>query len=128
MYGLTIKDFKGYKFYEYAQDFWISTEEAFDFQNFRINKRGIKIARRFPHGIKPTTAFAQLFGNIIRKNVVFIKDSDVITFINGGTVKAEGNPSHRFVIVKWKNYSIGVGLYKEGKVKSQIPRARRNVD
>lgn len=128
IYGLKLKDFKKYKFYEYKQDLWITTEEVLNFKNFRIHKRGIKIARRFLHGIKPTTAFAQLFGNLSKKNFVFIKDEDLKTFINGGTVKAELTPDYKFVIVKWKSYPIGIGLYKEGKVKSQIPGSRRNVD
>ncbi len=128
IYGLKKDDFRDYVIYRFGKDFWMTTKESYDFNKLRVNRKGIRIARQFSRGIKPTTTFVQLFGEKIKKNVVFIKKEDLKEFINGGTVPAQGNPEYRFVVVKCNGFTIGVGLYKEGEVKSQIPRARRIVD
>lgn len=111
--------------------------------------KGIPASRmkgRFP---KPTTAFIQLFGNLAKKNVVFVGEEDALKYLEGedfefigregiggkqetesgagetGRKTQNPEPETGYVIVNYGGAVLGIGFYKEGKVGNMLPKGRR---
>lgn len=125
-FGIEKDSFKEFSLFNYQNDVWIASKEAGEFDRLRTIRRGIKIARIFTYTTKPTTNGMQIFGREVKKNKIELKEEDALRFCRGEKIKIEERKVEKgFVVVFYKNLPLGVGLYKEGELKSQVPRARR---
>ncbi len=125
-FGIAKNNFKRFSIFTYQNGVWMASREAGDFNRLRIQRRGIKIARVFPHTVKPTTNGMQLLGREVKKNRIELNKEEALRFCKGEKVKLRKRGVEKgFVVVFYKNFPLGVGLYKEGELKSQVPRARR---
>ena len=73
---------------------------------------------------KPTTNFLQLFGNEIDKNVVELNKKLTIDYCRGLNLEINSNVEPGFVIVKYKNITLGCGHWNGHLLKNQIPKSR----
>lgn len=125
-FGIEEEVFKDYEFYEYKNSIYLMTKEAKDF-NFEkgIIRKGIRIARLVRNGIKPTIDCIQIFGRYAKKNIIYLTEEDLKKVLLGQDLHLELDIPNGYKILFYKNYPIGVGYYRNKKLKNQIPRSRR---
>ncbi len=105
----------------------IGTNEVVTFKQLKVYRRGIKLAQVFTHSTKFTTGAIQLFGKFAQKNILQLSYSESMMFARGQEFSPRSKPNNSengFVIVKYKQFPIGIGNYKDGKLKSSIPRSQ----
>ncbi|MCS7250276.1 MAG: hypothetical protein N2323_02395 [candidate division WOR-3 bacterium] len=117
--------FKDYQFYEYKDNIYIMTEEAKNFDCEKIIRKGIRIARIVKNGIKPTTDGIQIFGYYAKKNIIYLNEEDLKKVLLGQDLHLELEIPEGYKILFYKNYPIGIGYFRNKKLKNQIPRSRR---
>lgn len=75
---------------------------------------------------KPTTCALQRFGSYITRNVVSLDNlSAVQSFFLGESQPINISVESGFVHVRYDNYELGCGIYKNGVLHSQIPKGLR---
>lgn len=104
---------------------FVGTPEVMGFDDVRPMRRGIRLARVFPHSLKPTTFGMQVLGRHATRNVIDVSDEQAKRLINGGSVSADFGAENGFVLLRWRGFTVGVGFYKRPVLKSQIPRFRQ---
>lgn len=94
-------------------------------QNTRVISSGISILRMNGE-LKPTTTFFQTFGKYIKKNFVELNREDAIKYISGEDLFIETKDITKgYVLIKYKEFSIGGSSFKNNKLKNMIPKSRR---
>ncbi|HLD57455.1 MAG TPA: hypothetical protein VJA47_04060 [archaeon] len=87
---------------------------------------GLLFCRLGEHSIKLSSNITQLFGNKATKNIVFLSEVEAKKFIEGEDLEIQKTEAtDGYVIVKHKDYPLGVGLLKEGAIKNMLPKAKR---
>ena len=110
---------------EHAEDVFIASPEAQEFDQLKVVRKGLRLARIFAHGVKPTTNAMQVFGRYAIRNVLDLDSQQAHRFVQGEELQLEAAVEPGFVIVRHDGFAVGVGLYKQGVLKSQIPHSRR---
>ncbi|MCX7732091.1 MAG: hypothetical protein N2248_02880 [candidate division WOR-3 bacterium] len=103
---------------------FIGTPEVIRFNAVKPLRRGLRLCRIFPHSIKPTTFAMQLLGREATANQIEVDEQQAKQLINGGTVEIAADVENGFVLISWRSFIIGVGIYKRPVLKSCIPRFR----
>ncbi len=128
-FGISSDHFKNYAFY-IQSDIWITSKEMENFDLKVFKRRGIRFLRVSKKGFKWTTAAMQIFGHLATKNVVILGEEDVQKFIRGLDLVVgdlEGVEEGQ-VIVKSGSDIIGSAIYRNGRLKNQIPKGRRIIN
>jgi hypothetical protein len=79
-------------------------------------------------GFNPTNSFVQNFGYLAGKNIVELDEKMAKEFAVGrGIGKMELGAKSKHVIVRYKEFVVGLGYYdaKEKKIRNLIPEKRR---
>ncbi|MFN7990758.1 MAG: hypothetical protein U0R44_01230 [Candidatus Micrarchaeia archaeon] len=79
-------------------------------------------------GFNPTNSFVQNFGHLATKNVINLDEPRAKEFAVGrGIGKMDLGQKSRFVIVRYKDYVVGLGYYEadKKKIRNDIPEKRR---
>jgi len=134
-FGIDPGYFRSYHLFTRRNDVWCSSRQAGEAEFPQIVRRGLRIARVFEHSVRPTTNAAQLFGHLVKRNRIELSEHETRLFLAGKTQDihlAEGEVGEcvtgvtgGFVVAFHKGYALGIGLLKENKLKSQVPRSRR---
>lgn len=103
---------------------FIGTPEVIRFNVVKPLRRGLRLCRIFPHSVKPTTFAMQLLGRKATANQIEVDEQQAKQLINGGTVETAADVENGFVLISWRSFIIGVGIYKRPVLKSCIPRFR----
>ncbi|MFH1785171.1 MAG: hypothetical protein ABH842_01965 [Candidatus Micrarchaeota archaeon] len=91
----------------------------------KVTTIGISIAR-MDNSIKPTTNMFQLFGNEISKNFIELTKEQAIDYVNGSDLILNNSGlEDGYILLKYKNKSLGCGLLKNNSVKNMLPKAKR---
>jgi NOL1/NOP2/fmu family ribosome biogenesis protein len=109
---------------EDQETIFVGTPEVMEFDAVRPLRRGIRFCRLFPHSVKPTTFAVQVLGREATRNAVEVDDVAAKELINGGDVRVDAEADDGFVIIKWRGFPVGVGVYRKPVLRSQIPRIR----
>lgn len=141
-FGIDPDYFRSYHLFARRNDVWCCSREAGEVELPQIVRRGLRIARVFEHSVRPTTNAVQLFGHLVKRNRVDLDERETKRFLAGQTqdihLPEEGDESVTgvrgvrgvtggFVVAFHKGYALGIGLLKENKLKSQVPRSRRVI-
>ena len=114
-----------YALVEHKEDVFITTPEAGKFEGVKPVRKGIRLARILPHGIKPTTNAMQLLGIQATRNVLDLDLFQAREFVQGTPIELTAPVEEGFVIVRHDGFILGVGLYRPGSLRSQVPLSRR---
>lgn len=128
-FGISPEHFENYSFY-IQSDIWITSKEMEKFELKVFKRRGIRFLRVSRKGFKWTTAAMQIFGHLASKNVVVLDDEDAQRFIRGLDIVVgyiEGVEKGQ-VIVKSEKDILGSAIYRNGRLKNQIPKGRRIIN
>ncbi|MDX1744695.1 MAG: hypothetical protein R3324_02055 [Halobacteriales archaeon] len=127
-YGILQDTFDGYSFWEKgAGSVWILRGELPS--PVAIEALGMRVLHTRQRFWKPTTNAIQRFGGRATRNVVELDRKAAATFVAGGAqpLAWEGDPGYLVVTASIAGgvEPLGVGLYTDGVLRSQIPKARR---
>jgi len=126
-FGISPKIFENLALIKIGNEVYIMSQAALAFKKIKIYRRGIKLAQLFAHSAKYATGAIQLFGKFAAKNTIQLNYAESFMFAQGQELTPRDKPSENidgFVIAKYKQFSIGIGNYKDGKLKSAIPRSQ----
>jgi hypothetical protein len=85
---------------------------------------GLRILRRMPHSLKPTSLFLRVLNRHITTSRVEIKGLDLLQrFLLGQTI--ETSLSDGFVAVSFRGDVLGCGSAKNGRLRALIPTQKR---
>ncbi len=127
-FGIDPRVFEPYEFYD-AGDLWIVSREATGLPLRTFKRKGLRFARYFERdrSVKLTTAAIQLFGAHARRNVVYLNRAQMLAYVQGRDLNLAPQPGveNGQVIVKYGTDALGSGLYRDGRLKNQLPKGRR---
>jgi len=130
-FGISKRIFSDYSFIVRGEKIWIAFKNVLekDLEGLNIEAIGLLFGRYFEKQkrFKPTTNALQIFGRYATKNIVELDEKEKEMYIRGYDLEKKLNLEEGYVIVKFKNDVLGCGLYREGKIKNQIPKARKII-
>ena len=89
----------------------------------KVSKTGMRAFKRVGAFFKPTTRLIQAFGPHATKARLDIDEPRALRLIRGEEIRAHLDLDTGYVILAMKGERIlGLGFFKEGRVRSQIPR------
>lgn len=124
-FGIEEDLFSNYEFYQYKNRIYLMTKEVKEFQCEEILRKGIRIARLVRDGIKPTIDACQIFGRYAKKNIIYLNEEEVKKILSGQDLNLGLDMSDGYKILFYKDYPLGIGYYRNKRLKNQIPRSRR---
>ena len=83
---------------------------------------GLKAFQTVGKYIKPTTRMIQVFGHYATRSVLAISADDVKKMADGGYIFSDMQIDNGYIILSLKDSVLGLGLFIDGRVTSQIPR------
>jgi len=130
-YGLsnTLKNF--IVFMTSEDKIWITAKEVFNFnkEKLRVNSIGLYIGKlKRNNKINLSLEGIHLFANKPNRNVVVVNEEKMKKFMQGSDVVPDEKincETDNFVLVKYLNDFIGIGIWREDKVENLVPKSRR---
>jgi len=84
---------------------------------------GLRILRRTPHGLKPTSVFLALLGDRVTKRRVEVNLEDLRSLLLGQWIAADVPDG--FAAIVFEGDVLGCGRARHGRVRALIPTGRR---
>ena len=98
-------------------------------KSIQVEALGIRFTTTNQKSWKPTTNSVQVFGHHARKNILLLSFDQVLQFVQGMPLDVDLDSTSGYVIVRGNlsghDIQIGVGLYSNGILHSQIPKSRQ---
>lgn len=125
-FGIPAALFDDYLIFK-RKDRWIILKKAASQSGYtcrlKISKVGLKAFQKIGAYIKPTTRMIQIFGNAATRAKVEINEGQLQHILAGGKISIDLDLGTGYVILTLgRNQILGLGLYLNGKISSQIPR------
>lgn len=127
-FGLDNAAFKGLKIFRDRDQLFITTPEAYGFDRLKKAKIGLKLVEVFPSLIKLSTAGVQFLGRFATKNTITLSKDEMRKFVNGELIRYDAGKEVLLpgpVIVFYEKHPLGLAIYRDGLLRSQIPREKR---
>ncbi|HDD46506.1 MAG TPA: hypothetical protein ENG42_03445 [Candidatus Aenigmarchaeota archaeon] len=128
-FGINRGIFKGYAFIIKNGKVWLTSREVMnrELRGIKIESVGLLFGRYSERkGIfKPTTNALQIFGKYASRNIVELNERERDDYLTGYDLEKQCDAGEGYVIIKYKHHVLGCGLYRNGIIKNQIPKARR---
>lgn len=86
---------------------------------------GLYIARKLDKGFRLSVEGTQLIGPWCTKNVVELSEQELERWMSGKGLEVRCRAEDGFVILKHKQYYVGSGKYRSGRIQSFLPKSRR---
>ena len=84
---------------------------------------------RIDNAIKPTTNLLQIVGNSITKNRLELDQKNAEKYLLGNDLILDksflSNVSDGYILMTYKDHSLGCGLLRGTVIKNQLPKAKR---
>jgi NOL1/NOP2/fmu family ribosome biogenesis protein len=127
-FGIPPKIFKEYTFWEKGYGkIWVFRGNLS--KSTQIEALGLRFTTTNQKNWKPTTNAVQKFGHHAHKNVLSLPLAQVLQFVQGAPLHMDWDGTSGYVIVRGNlsnhDIQIGVGLYSNGTLHSQIPKSRQ---
>ncbi len=126
-FGIKRDIFEPMEFLRIGNDLYIMSKEVFTFRPMRVYRRGLRFAQIFSHSTKLATGAIQLFGKLAEKNTIQLSYAEAMMFAQGQEFSPYVKPTNSangLVIAQYKQFPIGIGNYKDGRLKSLISRSQ----
>lgn len=123
-FGLDPDVFSSFQLWKKGKDkIWLADSSCQPISEVEIETLGIPLMRT---SYKPTTCALQRLGFYITGNVISLEDFRAVQrFFLGESQPINTSLESGFVHVRYDNYELGCGLYKNGMLYSQIPKGLR---
>jgi len=93
-------------------------------EGVRVHSLGIRLLRRGEKGFKPTSFGLMLLGDRVRKRRIDLSRAELKALLQGRSLDCDALPSG-YVALCLEGEVIGCGQVKGGRLRSQLPRGRR---
>ncbi len=106
---------------------WIAAAELDLHGLERVEAVGVAFARVGGRTPKPTTAAVQQFGLHAQARTVEVGDEGARAFLARAALAADavaGTPGRGYAIVRWRGVPLGCGLWRDGRLESNVPAGR----
>ena len=128
-YGIEKSILDKYEYLERSDKIWLTTRCALskDLSDLKMEGIGMLFARRSAT-LKLTTNAIQLFGKHATKNILELDNADAQNYLRGldlENISSREKFISSYVIVKFGNDYLGCAIYKDNRVKNQLPKQRR---
>ena len=128
-FGIDRKEFENLEFYEKSKGRIYSVNKP-AFKLLESVNRPISaglLFARMSAAFKPTSVIIQIFGRYAKKNILDLDVEEAKTYISGLDLEMQntGNCTDGYVIVRYNDYSLGIGLLKAGKLKNMLQKGKR---
>jgi NOL1/NOP2/fmu family ribosome biogenesis protein len=124
-FGIPEKLFDGYLLFKRKKS-WLLMREApqiYSASQLKVSKVGLKAFQRIGGFLKPTTRIIQIFGHTATKARLEIDERQLQRLLAAGELPFDLDLDNGYVILALRdNRVLGLGLFINGKVRSQIPR------
>ncbi len=123
-FGIDPEIFSPFQLWMKGKDkIWLADSTCQPTSEVHVQTLGIPLMRI---SNKPTTSALQRFGSQLKRNVILLDDfSAVQRFFLGESQLVNTSVEPGFVHVRYDNYELGCGIYKNGVLHSQIPKGLR---
>lgn len=122
-FGIAPERFEGYRFCRRGDYVHAVTEEAAEAAgDFDGEEAGLPVAKLTRSGsMKPSSRGMQFFGSWAGRNVIDVTALQLKDLVAGRSLDHEGPKG--FVLLRLDGFIAGVGLAREGRLLSQLPRS-----
>ncbi len=97
--------------------------QIYSASQLKVSKVGLKAFQRIGDFLKPTTRMIQIFGHTATKARLEIDERQLQRLLAAGELPFDLDLDNGYVILALRdNRVLGLGLFINGKVRSQIPR------
>jgi len=126
-FGINIKKLGNLVLSRHGKDIWMSTPQTLEPSIPHITRVGMRLVRKDQQGYKLTTPAIQLLGAHATKRVIEISHQEAERFIRGEDLILPDHPAipQGQVIVRIQGRPLGSGLWKNNRLKNQVPVAHR---
>ena len=127
-FGIPEKVFEGVCFLKGERKIWVvrdHPELERILQEMKVESAGIPLLRTKASRWKPTSAGLQVFGRHATRNVLELGEENLPLFLGGKTLEAPSFLEPGFVVIRQRGKILGCAVYGKGRLRSQIPRKRR---
>jgi len=129
-YG-ALPELKDFSIFSSGEDkIWIATKEVFNLKGtLRTNSMGLYIGKlKRGDKINLSVEGIQLLAKDANKNIVRVDEDNMKRFMRGSDISDFEKLNceiENFVLVKYKEDFVGVGILNEDKVKNLLPKSKR---
>lgn len=125
-FGLSSQVFSDFQlWYKGKERIWLADASCEPISEVFLQTFGLPLLRG---NYKPTTYGLQRFGSKITSNAIALPDfNSVQRFLQGESQPITASVEQGYVHVRYHSYELGCGLYKNGYLRSQIPKSFRNI-
>ena len=88
----------------------------------KVCQVGMRAFQQVGQHIKPTTRFVQVFGMLATKAVLPLDAYSLQRIVKGETMSVDLRLENGYIILCYKDYALGVGLFIDGGVLAQLPK------
>jgi len=124
-FGVERRVFEGLLFFRKQKSWWVcaNTPLLTSVSRLKVSRMGMKAFQKVGQFLKPTTRFIQMFGSYATRAVLVITEAQLLELVEGKGLSLDLGLDQGYVILKLdEKRVIGLGLYVNGTVRSQISR------
>ena len=123
-FGIACSIFDDYFLLKKNKSWWLlrKSDNIRHVSSLKVWMTGLKAFQTVGRYIKPTTRMIQVFGHHAVRNVLDISVEDINKMAQGGHISSDMEIDNGYIILSFKGAVIGLGLFIDGRITSQIPR------
>jgi NOL1/NOP2/fmu family ribosome biogenesis protein len=123
-FGIEAGVFSGYRLVKSGNTAWAVSDMpglSGVLEGLKVETTGIPLLRMKKNLWKPTTVGLQFFGRQATRNTISLNDEALEQFLREGFLLQTFSVEPGFVILGWRGNVLGCGLYRKGRLTSQVP-------
>ena len=123
-FGISENVFEGYLLLKRQRSWWLLIDSPFlqPASRLKVVRAGLRAFQQIGKFVKPSTRMIQVFGSLATKARVEIDEVQLETLVRGEPLHTQLEIEDGYVILFFSGHILGLGLFIEGKILSQIPR------
>jgi NOL1/NOP2/fmu family ribosome biogenesis protein len=99
-----------------------------DFENLRVDKIGLYLGGLQADGFRLSIEGSEIIGPLASRNVIEVSYDDMLEWMRGKDLAYSGDEENALVIIKHKEYWLGCGKLRDGRILNFVPKTRRISD
>ncbi|MGE5842131.1 MAG: hypothetical protein ACM335_07630 [Deltaproteobacteria bacterium] len=121
-FGISRQVFVGLALFSRRKSWWLLRKTAGEKLpvSLKVSQVGLKAFDRVGKYLKPSTRMVQLFGHHATKSVYQLTDSELDKLLRAESLEVESSMEEGFVVLRFREHVLGVGLLLHGKITSRI--------
>jgi len=124
-FGISQTHFADYLLFRSRKSWFLITNTAYVFSvsQLKVSQAGLRAFQRVGEFLKPTTRFIQAFGRLATRAKLHIDLPQLQALLEGKKIHVDISLDNGYVILAvGENRVLGLGLYIDHMVSSQLPR------